>query len=73
LLQRSWAPLVSSSRNSGAAINPFFWLSNEQGRTPLSLIALLASAPLLGHPEYDLGMSTCLGWNLLAVSLILPL
>jgi hypothetical protein len=54
-------------------MNPFSWLSNEQGRTSLSLMGLLASAPLLARPEYDLGMSACFGWGLLAVSLILPL
>jgi hypothetical protein len=52
-------------------MNPMRWIGSNQGRTLLSLVALLAAAPLLGRPDGSVG--TLLGWALLVLSLVLPL
>lgn len=48
-------------------------MKSEAGRVAFSLLALLASAPLLAQPGQSGALSTALGWTLLAVSLLLPL
>jgi hypothetical protein len=60
-------------RDEGFAMNSMRWLFSDQGCILLSLLALLASAPLLGRPEDSIGVWTGVGWGLLILSLLLPL
>lgn len=48
-------------------------MQNEQRRMLISLVALLAAAPLVAHTETASMPALVLGWGLVGLSLLLPL
>lgn len=48
-------------------------MQNEQRRMLISLVALLAAAPLVANTETASMPALVLGWGLVALSLLLPL